>query len=234
MVRLRPPRSVDEIRGELRRKRSELFWMLDCRIPLEAFAAEQAALNCTDELIATLEEAVDAMKSALERLERITSATTIGETFSNEDATAIKRSESVMDYRHADSLFHIPLVKVSGNPLLFKYVEEVRTEFFMPLDILYRLGGTRQKAPTEHEAILSAVRDQNKDKAAEKMREHLESTRSTLTLLLDPNGTAPYTDPADVYPTNTSGNTGGATNTGSSGTLSPATTNPGGSTGGRS
>jgi DNA-binding GntR family transcriptional regulator len=153
-----------------------------------------------------LEVAVDAMKSALERLEGTTSAPIIDETSSDEDATAIERSESVMDYRHADSLFHIPLVKASGNPFLFKYVEEVRTEFFMPLDVLYRLGGTRQEAPAEHEAILSAVRDQNKDKAAEKMREHIESTRSTLIWLLgERNTAAPYADLADVHPANPRG-----------------------------
>jgi GntR family transcriptional regulator, transcriptional repressor for pyruvate dehydrogenase complex len=182
----RPPRQSDEeIREELTQKRDQLLSIFDLRIVVEPHAASLAAQHCTSEHLNILDKSVTNMKRAAATLQEATIAITDA-TFPAEKEVQNQSEDAAMVHRRQDYTFHLAIATATGNPYLLETIERLRTEFFTPTDVLYRLcGGNPRDAAGEHEAILSAIRDKEEKKAAKEMREHLLSTKNTLLLLLE-------------------------------------------------
>ena len=172
-----------EVRAELRRERGRFLQILDCRIANESLAARLAARLRTEAHLAALEQTIPAMAAASRTLEEVASA--IDGAAPDEVEAARPRGErAAIEFRRQDSIFHLTIAAIPANRYLFRTVEWLRTEFFTPVDLLYR-SRNRQDSAGEHTGILAAVRDRDEERASRRMREHIASTRRALDALLE-------------------------------------------------
>ena len=167
-------RPADEVREELRRERQRFLHIIDCRIANEGLAARLAAVHRTQAHLEMLAATVPALAEASAELERL----------AGDGGPGGGAGQAAVEFRRQDSIFHLTIAGIPGNPYLFRTVEWLRTEFFTPLDLLYR-SRNRQDSAGEHAAILAAIREQNPDAAAEAMQRHIESTRLVMDRLLE-------------------------------------------------
>jgi GntR family transcriptional regulator, transcriptional repressor for pyruvate dehydrogenase complex len=176
-AQVRAPRSrpVEEARDEVRRERSRLLHILDCRIANESLAVRLACAMRTDEHLQTLEETMAATAAASQSLdERLTTPGV-----ASEDLQA-----AVGEFRNQDSVFHLTIAAIPTNPYLYRTIEWLRSELFTPLDLI-RTRQNRQDSTGEHRAILDAIRDRDEAAATEAMCHHIESTKRSMERLLE-------------------------------------------------
>ncbi len=167
-------RPADEVREELRRERQRFLQIIDCRVANEGLAARLAAVHRTEAHLEALAATIPAMAEASTGLEALAGG-----------AGPVEGAEqAAIEFRRQDSIFHLTIASIPSNPYLFRTVEWLRTEFFTPLDLLYR-SRNWQDSVGEHAAVLAAIRDRDPDAAAGAMQHHIESTREAMDRLLD-------------------------------------------------
>jgi GntR family transcriptional regulator, transcriptional repressor for pyruvate dehydrogenase complex len=178
--RRRPPA---EVREELRRDRARFLHILDCRLANEALAAQLAAAVRTDAHLEALNATITAMDAASRSLDDLVGPIDAG---TGEEAEAARRqsAHAAVDFRRQDSIFHLTVASIPGNPYLYRTIEWLRTEFFTPLDLIER-SRNRQDSAGEHAAIVRCLHRRDGDGAAAAMRVHIESTRRSLDSLLE-------------------------------------------------
>jgi len=173
-AQVRAPRSHPD--AEARRERARFLHTIDCRMANECLAARLAAGVRTQAHLDALEETIVAMDVASRTLE---------EGHDSEEDAEAARQAAVAEFRRQDSVFHLTIAAIPANPYLFRTVEWLRSEFFMPLDLLHR-SRNMQDSVGEHRAILDAIRRGDGRTAQAAMQRHLESTKLSLDELLKP------------------------------------------------
>lgn len=155
-----------EIQNYMETKRTELDHIFQYRIANECMAARLAASRRTD--------------TQLERLETVLKA--MGRLCATPELRAI--TSNIARFRALDSEFHLLLAEASGNPFIFRAVEDARAEMFLPIGKVFkRLEDT---ANEHHEAIFSAIQDKDSNRASEAMYQHITTSRESLETLMAP------------------------------------------------
>jgi GntR family transcriptional repressor for pyruvate dehydrogenase complex len=177
-ARVRAPgsRPAAEAQAELRRERARFLHILECRLANEALAARLAAEQRTDAHLEALEETMVAMVAAGRALD---------ERHASGAATEDDWQGALTEFRHQDSIFHLTLAAIPANPYLYRTIEWLRSEFFLPLDMIQR-SRRMQDSVGEHGAVLAAVRDRDSQAAIEAMCKHIDSTKQALRRLMEP------------------------------------------------
>lgn len=156
-----------EIQSYMETRRAQLDHIFEYRIANECMATRLAATRRTEEQLDRLESMLKAM----------------GRLCETPEMRAI--TPNIARFRALDSEFHLLLAEASGNPFLFRAVEDARTEMFLPIGKVFkRLEDT---ANEHHEAIFSAVQSKDPDRAAEAMRQHILTSRESLEALMPQN-----------------------------------------------
>lgn len=186
LVRPLPTPSKEEIRKELDQRRRYLFNILDCRKVLESFGASEAALNRTADHITDLDESMNEMEQAVEDLKAVRASESAEGT---EEELEARKAKETARFRRADSAFHRAVCEAAGNDCLRELVEDLRTKLLftkVTVAVLFGSGGDLpqdailRETLSEHQEILEAIRGENGPKAAEAMREHIDSTKDAL------------------------------------------------------
>jgi DNA-binding FadR family transcriptional regulator len=181
-VKALPSPSEEEIRDELRQKLRHFIDILDCRMALESFAAAQAAKRRTTEQLEQLDKAMKDMEEAYE------AAKLAGSSEASEAMEMEPEAQKVLaaaKFRRAAAVLHRTINEASGNTKLLDILEDLRTESFTKVTVEVLYGDLRdearlKKAMTEHEEILTAIRDRKASQAEKLMRQHLSSTKEAL------------------------------------------------------
>jgi GntR family transcriptional repressor for pyruvate dehydrogenase complex len=133
--------------AELRERKEEILQTLEFRGIVESHAAALAAKRRHTSHLEELEE----------MQERLLKAKTLDEA------------------RQADTAFHAILARASGNELLEKSIEDARVLMFGATDQTFFEFRTRASYEG-HGLVLEAIRAEDSQAAAEKMREHVATT----------------------------------------------------------
>lgn len=80
-----------------------------------------------------------------------------------------------------DATFHIALARASGNPLIVKLVEDLRSVLEEHSLAVARRPYRRRAAAEEHRAIYEAIVERDPDAAAAAMESHLEAAERSFT-----------------------------------------------------
>ena len=175
LVRALRSRPAADAEAELRRERGRFLHIIECRLANEALSARLAAEHRTDADLEALEETMVATDQASRALAERHAAGTD----TDDDWQAALR-----EFRRQDSIFHLTIAAIPGNPYLYRTIEWLRTEFFTPLDLIQR-SRKMQDSVGEHRAILTAIRDRDGEAAGQAVCRHIESTRQALHRLLE-------------------------------------------------
>jgi GntR family transcriptional regulator, transcriptional repressor for pyruvate dehydrogenase complex len=81
--------------------------------------------------------------------------------------------------------FHALLARAARNEYLEKASVDIRSELFLPVDLTQRDARWPEHALLSHYAILSAVTEQDRERAGEEMRRHLDFAHSELRGLVE-------------------------------------------------
>ncbi len=141
----------------------------EMRVVLETASARFASLRATDEELATL----DAM---LERMR--------------------EHKDDIPVRIRLDIGFHVAIAGMSGNPLLWKFVETMTTQLRDFIGKGVAKPGSGEDMLLRHAAIVASLRSRDPEIAAATMREHLEVSRQNIRAVLEagqasPDGGAP-------------------------------------------
>ncbi len=90
------------------------------------------------------------------------------------------KKESAQDFIEADKCFHMALIKRYGNHLLESIVENIRSLISIFGSKALSYEGRYQEVVNEHEMVLKALYDKEKDKAVAAMNYHLDTTERYL------------------------------------------------------
>lgn len=77
-----------------------------------------------------------------------------------------------------DSEFHLTIAEASMNPHLLAAVEQSRAAMFLPVGKVF--NRLEDRANDHHQGIYQAIESQNSDLASQRMKMHIEATRSSL------------------------------------------------------
>lgn len=77
-----------------------------------------------------------------------------------------------------DSEFHVVIAEASMNHYLLEAVEQSRAAMFLPVGKVF--NRLEDRANDHHQAIYQAIESQNPELAAQRMKMHIEATRSSL------------------------------------------------------
>jgi GntR family transcriptional repressor for pyruvate dehydrogenase complex len=135
---------------------ADLMRCFEFRIGLEGEAASLAAERRTDEHLAAIEEAFEA-------LNRANSAGQLGV--------------------EEDIRFHAAIAAASRNALFIQTLDTLATHIFNGMNVTRSLSLTRSRkrlalVQDEHRKILQAIREEDQDKARFAMREHISNARN--------------------------------------------------------
>lgn len=100
-----------------------------------------------------------------------------------EMAAILARMEDAHDptrRNQLDASFHIAIARASGNPLVVKLVEDLRSVLEEHSLAAARAPYRRREASTEHRALYDAILDRDPDAAAAAMEGHLEAAERSL------------------------------------------------------
>jgi DNA-binding FadR family transcriptional regulator len=136
---------------------AEVLQVLELREAVESEAARLAAQRRSDDDLARMQQAFDAMVAALA------------------SADASRRAASFI---RADSEFHAAIARATGNDLLVQVVEDARVHMLTAIGAT--LGPLTPDAHSGHDAILKAIRGGRGDAAARASRAHIEVTRAAV------------------------------------------------------
>lgn len=123
------------------------------RLLLEPFAAEQAALNATDEWVGQLEAADAAMR----------------------DIQSTGGRNTYGDFAQRDGQFHDLIAAQSGNDLVQDALARLHTHVHL-FRLFYHASATSD-AIAEHEDIIDAIRRRDGAAASAAMRHHIEQSQ---------------------------------------------------------
>ena len=104
---------------------------------------------------------------------------------------AAAAAETDVEFMQADTEFHFALAEATGNRLFREAVEKVRLELNDALIALPESRVWHERSALEHEAILDAVRDGDRDGAAAAMETHIAHTQQSVAALLAALGRRP-------------------------------------------
>jgi GntR family transcriptional regulator, transcriptional repressor for pyruvate dehydrogenase complex len=93
-----------------------------------------------------------------------------------------------VEFMQADTEFHLALADASGNRLFRAAVEMIRLELNDVMSALPESRIWHERSAREHDAILSAVRERDRDAAAQAMQTHIGHTQSSVEVLLSALG----------------------------------------------
>ena len=127
----------------------KIMELVEFRMVVESAAANLAAERRTEEDLAALRAAQDALTGAIDQSE----------------------------CRHSDTEFHLALARACGNEEIYRAVEESRVKMFDSIDVL-GFNFLRDSSLNAHERILEAIREGDGERAAAEMRAHLAVTRT--------------------------------------------------------
>lgn len=142
-------------RQQLARDIESLRGIADFRLANERCAAERAATRTTQADIDALEMSLDALKN----------------------------SESIGEFRQADTFFHLRIADMADCALLRDAVERGRAAMFIPLDLLDS-DLMQAECLRAHRRILNALKEGSARKAGRAMADHLAKTRADLEIEL--------------------------------------------------
>ena len=141
--------------SEVRAHAHDIAELIEFRTVVEAAAAELAALRRTPEQLAELESASRELDAA----------------------------ELLVDFRHADTRFHLAVAAAAGNTHLEIAIEDARVAMFQPVDVL-DFDFVKDASVEGHAAVLDAIRAGDGARAAQAMRDHIGATRGNLNELM--------------------------------------------------
>lgn len=147
---------IETWRRRLRNQMSELDELVDFRIAVESRVAYLAAMRSTRTELAEMRAAIRSMR-------------------------AIARSDprGRRAFRRSDAEFHEALGRAGRNERLNRTVREARHEMFIPF-ATFRFDEPIDAVLADHQVIYEAVRDGNRELAAELMSTHIRRTREQL------------------------------------------------------
>jgi len=126
----------------------DLRHLFEARLHLEASIAELAAAHRSEENLQVLQQALEGMEASLA------------------DRPA---------YVQRDMAFHQELARSTGNPIFHVFMASI-TDLMGELQTRYQDDGDiRRQAVAEHQAILDAVRQGDRDRARTAMQNHLRN-----------------------------------------------------------
>ena len=103
------------------------------------------------------------------------------------NAAAVAAASDV-EFMQADTELHLALADASGNHLFREAVERIRLELNDAMSALPESRVWHERSAREHEAILNAVRGQDRDAAARAMETHIAHTQKSVEALLSALG----------------------------------------------
>jgi len=151
---------VDLILARLRRRRDQVEDALAYRRAVEPAVAALAAAARSEADLRTLAEI---------------------------NAAAVAAHTDV-EFMQADTEFHFALAEASGNRLFREAVEKIRLELNDAMSALPESPVWHERSARQHEAILNAVREQDRDSAALAMETHIAHTQQSVEALLSALG----------------------------------------------
>lgn len=123
-----------------------LLHLAELRQVLEPEIAARAATRIDEPLLATMQEAVDAM-----------------DTYLNDPD----------GYVEADLDFHLALAEAVGNPLILSLLDSIVGLLRAQRTRIFKVEGGPERGQFHHKRILAAIEKHDSEKAREAMREHL-------------------------------------------------------------
>jgi GntR family transcriptional regulator, transcriptional repressor for pyruvate dehydrogenase complex len=148
--------SPEELLQEVRASRDTLGALLEFRLVNERLAAERAASRVTAADLEALQATVAAMRE----------------------------SEGIGPFRHADSEFHLRIAAAADCEVLWRAIEDARVAMFLAVDVLQydvMLASTIRG----HERVLAALRAGDARAAGRAMAAHVKVTTRELDAMLD-------------------------------------------------
>jgi GntR family transcriptional repressor for pyruvate dehydrogenase complex len=85
---------------------------------------------------------------------------------------------NIAQFFACDSEFHLVIAEASMNPYLIDAVEQSRAEMFLPVGKVF--NRLEDRANDHHRGIYQAIESQNAELAAQRMKMHIEATRTSL------------------------------------------------------
>lgn len=192
-------RSREEMTKDINRRLPELVELLDGRLALEPFFARRAASRRTPEHLKALEDSVQSMKEAAKVLKNTEKLIADDNLLPQVKQPIVKaRERARLNYRRADNKLHRTVSAAARNSYLLDVFGTLRAKFFTfpGIDLVIEHGKPEhdQTDPDktrfdevieQHKAIVRAIRKQDKIAAEHEMREHIESTKRTLSRSLE-------------------------------------------------
>ncbi len=127
--------------------------LLELREGLEIFVARLAALRADDDIVSRLADSVERMQEAIDDLDA---------------------------FAKADLDFHHALAEAAGNETLTDQLHVIRSLLQVYANRAVRDAGQADRATSEHEAVLAAVRAHDGDASASAMAMHMRTATSRL------------------------------------------------------
>ena len=97
-------------------------------------------------------------------------------------------AETDVEFMQADTEFHFALAEASGNRLFREAVEKIRLELNDAMVALPESPMWHERSVREHEAILAAVRERDRESAAKAMEVHIAHTHQSVEAMLSALG----------------------------------------------
>jgi GntR family transcriptional repressor for pyruvate dehydrogenase complex len=97
---------------------------------------------------------------------------------------AAAAAETDVEFMQADTEFHLALAEASRNRLFREAVEKIRLELNDAMIALPESPVWHERSAREHEAILQAVRERDRETAATAMETHIAHTQQSVEALL--------------------------------------------------
>lgn len=102
--------------------------------------------------------------------------------------TAAISAETDVEFMQADTEFHLALAEASRNRLFREAIEKIRLELNDAMIALPESPVWHERSAREHDAILDAVRNQDRDGAGTAMETHIAHTQQSVEALLSAFG----------------------------------------------
>ena len=147
----------------LRQSRAELLDIFDLRVAIESAAAGLAAERRTATDVTRLRRQVRAM------------ATIAATAREGEEAGG---PSTFSRFRDIDSQFHLSIAEAARSPRLAEAIVAARGAMFHPIGAVF--VKLEPSANELHEAVVDAIDDRDRERAAALMGAHIESTRATV------------------------------------------------------
>lgn len=143
-----PERSLDRLRRRLQEVGTAVDDILDFRSVVDGATARLAALRRTSQAIEQMRTSVEDMRC----------------------------SQSVPDFRRADTAFHLTIAAAARNPMLYQAVVDARSTMFFLVDAI-GFDVLLESSLHAHERILETIERADAPEAERAAADHVETTR---------------------------------------------------------